>query len=262
MWKWEAEGQPKAVVAIVHNTYEHHSRYAWLTQKLRNDGFHVVTGDLPGHGSAASGKIHKEQFETYVTYVKKLLAIGLSDNLPLFVLGHGLGATLIIRLLQREEVECAGFIFSSPWLSLKHQPPKFTSMLTKLAPSMKLNHEIGIELLTRNQELYSEAKQDRSYNTTVTTSWYKELQMLMKAVMQYEGKFRNVPVLLHTGGSDKISDISYARKWLISQGLSEFQYKEWNRLYHDVFQEPEREEVYLYTKSFMNNVLRSLGYIV
>ncbi|MET1013120.1 MAG: alpha/beta hydrolase, partial [Paenisporosarcina sp.] len=34
MWKWEAEGQPKAVVAIIHSAYEHHRRYAWLIEKL------------------------------------------------------------------------------------------------------------------------------------------------------------------------------------------------------------------------------------
>ena len=30
MWKWEAEGQPKAVVVIIHSAYEHHRWYAWL----------------------------------------------------------------------------------------------------------------------------------------------------------------------------------------------------------------------------------------
>ena len=62
----KAEGQPKAVVAIVHNVYEHHSRNAWRIQKLRNSGFHVVTGDLPGHGQKASREIHNEQVDKYV----------------------------------------------------------------------------------------------------------------------------------------------------------------------------------------------------
>ena len=65
MWKWEAEGQPKAVVAIVHNAYEHHSRYAWLIQKLRSGGFHVVTGDLPGHGAEARQNTSRRHFDEY-----------------------------------------------------------------------------------------------------------------------------------------------------------------------------------------------------
>ncbi|WP_342514867.1 alpha/beta hydrolase [Sporosarcina sp. FSL K6-1522] len=260
MWKWEAEGQPKAVVVIVHGAYEHHSRYAWLIQELRSSGFHVVAGDLPGHGARAAGQIHNEAFDDYVTYVEKLFEVGIHDNLPLFIIGHGLGATLAMHLLQIKKMECAGMILSSPWLALTHLPPKFSAMLTKLSSSMQLNHAISVELLTRNEELYEEMQQDELYNPIVTAGWYKELQTLMKAV--YEGKIHNVPILLHSGEQDRISDPTYAKKWLMNQGLSEFQYKEWHRLYHDVYQEPEREEVSLYTQSFMNNVLRSLGYVV
>ena len=96
----------------------------------------------------------------YAKYVEKLIAVGLDDNLPLFVIGHGIGATFVMRLLQRKKIECAGAVFSSPWLALRHQPPKFSNVLTKFSSSMKLNHEIGIEMLTRNSDLYEEAKQD------------------------------------------------------------------------------------------------------
>lgn len=56
MWKWEAEGQAKAVVVFIHSAYEHHRRYAWLIEKLRMSGMHVITGDLPGHGEESRRK--------------------------------------------------------------------------------------------------------------------------------------------------------------------------------------------------------------
>ena len=262
MWKWEAEGQPKAVVVIVHNAYEHHSRYAWFIQKLRSSNFHVVMGDLPGHGEQEGRTIHDEKFKTYVKYVKKLLDIGIADGLPLFIIGHGLGATLTMHVLQNEDIVCAGVVLSSPWLQLNHQPPKYSNVLTKLSSSMKVKHQIEIELLTRNTELYIEARDDKNYSSIVTAGWYRELQMLMKSVSQYEGRIRNVPVLLHTAGNDKITETDVARAWLLHQKLTEFQFKEWKGLYHDVYQEPERDEVFLYTEAFMHSTLRSLGYIV
>lgn len=262
MWKWEAEGQPKAVVAIVHSAYEHHSRYAWFIQKLRNSNFHVVMGDLPGHGEQEGQKAHEEKFDIYVKYVKKLLDVGISDGLPLFIVGHGLGATLIMRILQMEKIECAGVIMSSPWLHLQHQPTKYSSVLTKLTSSMKLDHEIKVEQLTRNNDFYVEAREDSNYNSVVTAGWYKELQSFMKLVGQSEKRIQDVPILLHTAGEDKIVTIEEAKSWLVNQGLSEFQYKEWKQLYHDLYQEPERDEVFLYTESFMHTSLRSLGYIV
>ncbi|MCZ2260721.1 alpha/beta hydrolase [Sporosarcina sp. G11-34] len=262
MWKWEAEGQPKAVVAIVHSAYEHHSRYAWLIKTLRNNNFHVVMGDLPGHGSQAVPSVHDEKFDSYIGYVKELLKIGILDGLPLFIMGHGLGATIVMRILQTEEVLCAGVILSSPWLHLDHQPSKYSKVLSKLSSSMKVDHNISTELLTRDHESYIESRADKHYSSMITTGWYKELQNFMKTVGQHQGAIRNTPVLLHVAGNDKITDSSYGKKWLLNQNLTEFQFKEWKRLYHDVYQEPEREEVYLYTESFMHGALRSLGYIV
>ena len=94
MWKWEAEGQPKAVVVIVHNAYEHHSRYAWFIQKLRSSNFHVVMGDLPGHGEQEGRTIHDEKFKIYVKYVKKLLDIGMQMGCLCLLLGMVLARLL------------------------------------------------------------------------------------------------------------------------------------------------------------------------
>lgn len=268
MWKWEAEGQPKAVVVIVHSAYEHHSRYAWLIQKLRSSQFHVVMGDLPGHGveveqeSELDEYVHKEKFDTYLVYVKKLFDVGIAEGLPLFIIGHGMGATLVLRVLQEEKVECAGVVLSSPWLALEHQPPKLTNMLAKLTPTMKINHQIGIEQLTRNYDVYVDLREDKYYSSMVTASWYKDLQNLMKTVSQAEPEIYDIPFLLHSAERDKITNIDEAKNWLFNRELSELQYKKWPLLYHDIHLEPEREEVFLYTESFMHGVLRSLGYIV
>lgn len=264
MWKWEADGQPKAVVVIVHSAYEHHSRYAWFIQKLRNSQFHVVMGDLPGHGAGVDSDkyVHNEKFETYIAYVKKLCEVGIADGLPLFIIGHGLGATLVMRVLQREKIECAGVVLSSPWLELEHQPPKFSNVLAKLSSSMKIDHQIETELLTRNYDVYVELREDEHYNSMITASWYRDLQNMMKEVNQSERKIPDIPILLHIAGMDKITNTDEAKSWLFHQQLSEIHYKKWKRLYHDVYQEPEREEVFYYTESFIHSVLRSLGYII
>lgn len=84
----------------------------------------------------------------------------------------------------------------------------------------------------------------------------------MKNSLQAEQSIQDLPLLVHTGGEDRMTDIKETKKWMKRQNLSEFQHKEWRHLYHDVYHEPEREEVFLYTKSFIDNVLRSLGYVI
>lgn len=262
MWKWEADGQAKAVIVIVHNAYEDHQRYAWLIQRLRISGFDVITGDLPGHGPDEKGNPHDETFDSYVEFAKKMIDAGLKESVPVLVLAHGLGATVMIHLLQRQRIECAGLIISSPWLSLIHHPPKFSSILTRLASSMKLDHGVTYDMLTKNPEERPKTRHASDVRSVMTGSWYKELTSFMKGTLQTEKSIQDVPLLLHTGGEDRMTDTAESKKWMKRQNLSEFQFKEWRHLYHDVYHEPEREEVLLYTKSFIDNVLRSLGYVI
>ncbi len=84
----------------------------------------------------------------------------------------------------------------------------------------------------------------------------------MKAIYQLENHFKDIPVLMMNGKSDKIIDIQYNRQWLEKQKLSEYAYKEWANCYHDLFQEPERDLIYQYTEDFILNRLRTIGYIV
>ena len=263
MWKWETEEKPKAVIVIVHSAYEHHRRYAWLIEKLRSSNCHIVMGDLPGHGELKKPKaLHDEPFDQYKEYIKQALQVAVTYDLPIFLLGHGLGATLLMKVMRTLKIEFAGVILTSPWLQLKKTPSKWTNALAKLSVAQKINHDIQLNELTRNYDVYHQFVTDNAYRTVISNDWYKELQFLMKTVVQSTESIPNVPVLLMTGERDKIADSSAAASWFKKQELSEYQFKEWKNCFHDLYQEPEREEIFSYSHSFINNVLRSIGYIV
>jgi len=64
MWKWEADGEAKAVIVMVHGELEHHGRYGWLIEQWRLAGFHVIMGDLPGQGlTSRVNRGHIESFD-------------------------------------------------------------------------------------------------------------------------------------------------------------------------------------------------------
>ncbi|QGM29467.1 alpha/beta fold hydrolase [Bacillus sp. N3536] len=263
MWKWESDEKAKAVVIIVHSAYEHHRRYAWLIEKLRSSNCHIVMGDLPGHGELVRTKtIHDESFDLYKDYIKQAVQVAVSYDLPIFIVGHGLGATLVMKMLHKLEVEYAGVILTSPWLLLKKLPSKWTKALAKISVQQKINHDIELKELTRNYSAYQNLVNDPYYRTIISHDWYKELENEMKTVSQYPESIPNVPVLLMTGERDKITDTAAAKAWLKKQELSDYQFKEWKNCFHDLYLEPEREEIFTYSHSFINNVLRSIGYIV
>lgn len=97
---WLPEGQPKAVVQIVHGIAEHCGRYDAFACFLTGQGFAVVAEDHMGHGRTAleSGGfgIFRGGWQQAVDDVYSLFAEMRGDypDLPYFLLGHSMGSFL------------------------------------------------------------------------------------------------------------------------------------------------------------------------
>lgn len=266
MWKWQAEGQAKAVIVLVHSAYEHHLRYGWQIEQWRSAGFNVVMGDFAGHGKSRSyDKPHMADFAVYEKNIDEMLKAAFADELPVFIIAHGFGAILAMSYLSSVKPNIAGVVFTSPWLHLKKTPSKISSALSglhKLTPNFKVNHGLVIEDLTRNPDVIEVERDDEFYRPVVTVKWYHELQHYMKTLAGGKVKYPNIPIFVHTAEKDAVTDIEVSKNWLKLQDLKEFSYKEWKGASHDLFQEPEREDVFITTHLFLKNILRSLGYVV
>ena len=97
-----AQGEPKAVVQIVHGVSEYIDRYAGVARFLADHGFIVVGGDHLGHGRTASGPeeygffTEQKGWHTVVGDVRRLRTLmgQKYPDLPYFLLGHSMGSFL------------------------------------------------------------------------------------------------------------------------------------------------------------------------
>ncbi|MBT2582577.1 alpha/beta hydrolase [Planococcus sp. ISL-109] len=259
MWKWLAEGEAKGVVVLIHNAYEEHRRYAWQIEKWRTNGFHVYMGDLPGHGIQASEDgVHREHFFEYDKAAAELLRLAAENVLPIVLIGHGLGAIVAIHALSANRHPVSAVILTSPWFELKKFPAKQSfplSGISKLGGKRKVDHGIELRHLTRRKFQDGQAKAGEAIYSLSTPAWWKELQ----SYMEQAGKTQipDVPVMLNLGQRDLITKTKLSRDWLSTQTLAEFHFKEWPFCYHDLFQEPEREEVFQMSLCFAQAVAES-----
>lgn len=267
MWKWEAEGEAKAVVVIVHGAMEHHRRYGWLIEMWRLSGFHVIMGDLPGQGmTTRSRRGHIDSFEEYIYEVKDWIQAAYQFELPVFLIGHSMGGLIAIRLLQEERLNIAGVILTSPCLGLVNPPSKFLTImshgLNMIIPTLRLDSGLTVEMATRNEDVRDVDKNDTLYITKVSIRWYRELNLAMKLAFENIEKTQDVPIFVMQGGDDKIVNKQAVKNWFNIVPLSEKRFKEWPKCYHEIFNEPEREEVFEYAKDFFVSQLKLIGYIV
>jgi lysophospholipase len=267
MWKWEAEGEAKAVIVMVHGAMEHHRRYGWLIEMWRTSGFHVIMADLPGQGmTTRSRRGHIDSFDEYIIEVKDWIQAAYRYDLPVFLLGHSMGGLISIRLLQKEKLNIAGVILSSPCLGLVQAPSKFLELLSHglnvVFPSFRMNSGLTVQMATRNEDVREADSNDSLYITEVSVRWYRELADAMKQAFLDIEKIQDVPMLVMQAGDDKIVKKGIVKDWFNRVPLSEKRFKEWQKCYHEIFNEPEREEVFEYAKDFVNSQLKSIGYIV
>ncbi len=246
MWKWQAEGEAKGVVVLIHSAYEEHQRYAWQIEKWRRNGFHVYMGDLPGHGTQASpDSVHREPFFEYDKTAAELLRLSAGTGLPIILSGHGLGASIAIHALSEQRYPVAGAILTSPWFELQKAPSKpalALSGLSKLTGKGKIDHGVELRHLTRHKFQDDSSNSPQAIQSLSSPAWWKELQGYMERAAQMQ--LADIPVMLQAGQRDLITQTAAGRKWLSRQLVNEFHFKEWPFCYHDLLQEPERDEIF------------------
>ena len=98
--RWLPEGQPRAVVQLVHGISEHMGRYDGFARYLAEHGFAVVGHDHLGHGRTAAGPSEygwfgeKDGWKYVVKDVRALRERTGAEfpGLPYFLLGHSMGS--------------------------------------------------------------------------------------------------------------------------------------------------------------------------
>lgn len=267
MWKWETENDAKGVVVIAHNILEHTGRYAYVITMLRRNGYHVIMGDLPGQGQTS--RANKGQIDDFNTYHENLLEwikIANEYKIPTFVLGVGLGGLIVLNLLEKAEVPIEGVMLLSPMLELrktgKGRKNKIISNLGKMSKDTRFKVGISSQDLTRNDEIIDETDNDGLMLKKVTYRWYNLIVEKMKETMDHIKDIKPLPALIMYGTEDKILETDAIIELKDKLASNELYFKAWNGLYHEIHNEPERDQVMRYVLTFLNNSVNTMGFVV
>jgi alpha-beta hydrolase superfamily lysophospholipase len=105
-YRWDGDGDPKAVVQIAHGMGEHAGRYARLAQALTAARYVVYANDHRGHGLTAGsperqGDLGPGGWSGLVGDMIELGALARREHpgLPLAVIGHSMGSFALQQLL-------------------------------------------------------------------------------------------------------------------------------------------------------------------
>lgn len=245
---WQPEDRPRAVICIVHGMGEHSERYAHVGDALTQAGYALISFDLRGHGKSSGPRGHIPSYEALMQDISLLLesANKKFPQLPFFLYGHSLGGNLVLNYVLRYKPQLKGVIVTGPWLRLAFEPPAFkvtlSKVMNKIWPSFSQKSGLDTKALSHDLEVVHSYENDPLVHDCISARMFISIYQAGQWALEHASEF-SLPLLLMHGGEDKIISVEAGREFAgkIKENCT---LKIWDGLYHEIHNEPEKEEVF------------------
>ena len=257
---WLPDGDPKAVVILLHGLAEHSGRYAHVAKALTDAGYAVHALDHRGHGKSDGKRTYVKSYAEYqrdILQFRRLVELQHPD-LPLFVLGHSMGGNLALGHVLDHQAGVRGMALSAPALapgtSLSPTKIKLAKLLGKMAPGLR-PEKLSANAVSRDPEVVAAYVADPLvFNGRVTAGAAAALLGSMESFPARYTELR-LPILLQHGTADALVDIAGTRQLEAGAANAKVTTHYYDGLYHEVFNEPEQAAVLADTVAWLDAAL-------
>jgi len=257
--KWITKKNEKAVVFLTHGVAEHVGRYEFVADYLNQQGYSVYGLDLQGHGRSGGDRGYVSSYHDYETevidYIHRERA-SISTKTPVFLLGHSNGGLISILVAQHIAKEIKGVVLSGPALGL--DPSLDTPTMRKLVaalssafpkiPASKLDNTY----LSRDSKIKDTVdNDDLHYKGSLSMGLASAFLDILTELEHQEPV--TWPFLLLYTKQDRLISPSACQKFYDNAQSKDKTVKVYEDLYHEIFNEPEKEEFLSVVVSWLNN---------
>lgn len=245
--EWLPDAASRGTVVIAHGINEHAGRYAHVAERLVADGWLVGALDHRGHGLSGGRRAAVERFDDWVNDLHSYIHDVLVDALrPVFLLGHSLGGLIATVYALRHQDSLDGLILSSPSV----MPPMNTSpsvmragrLLSRWAANLPVM-QLRLDAVSRDPEVVAAYRADPLVHLGgVRARTGAEVLRAIGEVQRDISRLR-LPLLTVQGTVDLLVDPEAARWVDAHAGSADHTLRIYEGLYHEVFNEPERDAV-------------------
>jgi acylglycerol lipase len=244
---WLPEGEPKAVLLIVHGLAEHSGRYMNLVNRFVPLGYAVYGIDHLGHGRSEGRRLYVERFADYTGPLKSYSAMVRcwQPDRPVFLVGHSMGGLIGAMYLLANQAELAGAILSGPAIKPPGDIPAATifagRVLSVLIPWVGLVSRTTPADISRDPAVVEEYVADPLvYKGKITARLGAEMLGAMERVRSEAGRI-TLPLLIVQGGADRLVDPAGARILYDAAASPDKRLIVYEGFSHEVFNEPEHD---------------------
>ncbi|HEY6421794.1 MAG TPA: lysophospholipase [Pseudonocardiaceae bacterium] len=257
---WLAPEQPRAVVVLVHGLHEHSGRYPHVGARLAEAGFAVYAADHRGHGRTDGRRANLERMGLVVADLGSFVGFARQRHpgLPVFMVGHSLGGLIALQYATEPGTSLDGLVASAPAVQVSPGPPllrHLAPLLSALVPDLPAAPLGAENKISRDPEVVRAYRVDPLvYHGNIKVRTGAEILVTIEGLPARLPRL-SVPLLLLHGTADQICDPTGST--LVHEHVSSVDktLRRYDGLYHEIFNEPERDDVLTDLISWLNDHL-------
>lgn len=285
---WLPEGEPKAILQLVHGMAEYIDRYDETAKQMNEAGFLVVGHTHLGHGPGAQQLGHfskKNGWDALIddTHALRKETAAAYPNLPYFLLGHSMGSFVVRTYCLKYEQGLAGVILSGTGhfdpitlgagklianlqcaLGSAEKPSKMLERISTSGNNQKYeNPRTDFDWISADDAVVDAYLADPYCGFTFTARAYRDMftglsRLYPKYLTEME---KDIPVYLFSGSMDPVGKYGEGVKKVAGEiqaaGVLSVSIKLYEGGRHEMFNERDRQVVWgdliLWMENVMNN---------
>ncbi len=246
--RWFPEEEAKAAIVVVHGLAEHAGRYANLVNHFVPRGYALYAVDHVGHGKSSGRRAYVNNFDVFVDTLKTFrdMVARWESGKPLYMVGHSMGGLIASVYLIEHPHDFSAALLSAPAVKMPDSLSPLIiavgKMLSVLMPRMGLT-KLDSAGISRDSDVVAAYESDPLvYRGRVTARLAAEILRAMERVSSEAGNI-TTPLLIMQGGDDQLVSPEGAKMLHQKAGSADKRLTVYDGLYHEIFNEPEREQV-------------------
>jgi alpha-beta hydrolase superfamily lysophospholipase len=245
---WLPEIAPRAVTVVSHGLAEHGGRYGTLAGELAQREYAVYAVDHRGHGRSPGPRANIDRFAHLVADFCAFTdhCSRQHPDTPVFMLGHSMGGAVAFAGALRLQHMLRGLVLSAPALATDQLLPPLQKMFVQLLSVVAPNTgalTLPAEAVSRDPSVVARYVADPLVHHKAIPA--RTLVELLGAMQGFPASARDLrlPTLVLHGTADKLVPLAATRPVYQAFATRDCVVKLYDGLYHEVFNEPERETV-------------------
>jgi alpha-beta hydrolase superfamily lysophospholipase len=245
---WTPEAAPKAVLILSHGFGEHARRYDHAAQRFGEAGLVTYALDHRGHGRSGGKRVYLKDMSEFTGDFKTLVGIAAGEHpgLPKIVLGHSMGGAIVFAYGAQYPDDYDLMVLSGPAIAaqadVSPQLAFFGKLVGSVAPGVPVQ-ELDANAVSRDPAVVAAYNADPLVHHGKVPAGIARALLQVGETMPQRAKSITKPLLVVHGAADRLIPAAGSERLVDFVGSQDVHLKVYPELYHEVFNEPERDRV-------------------